>query len=71
MVNVYVNYVYIIRLNPPQNVYCCGLLMSKNPDFEKATLQSVTKGSENDREVIIKEGLLNGVQILLETDPKG
>lgn len=37
----------------------------------KARIQPVIKGLENDRQVIIKEGLVDGDQILLDTELKG
>lgn len=37
----------------------------------KAEIQPVSKGMENDRQVIVKEGLADGDQLLLETDLKG
>jgi HlyD family secretion protein len=37
----------------------------------KAKIQPIIKGLENDRQVVIKEGLLDGDQILLDTNLKG
>jgi HlyD family secretion protein len=37
----------------------------------KAKIQPITKGLENDRQVIIKEGIVDGDQVLLDTDLKG
>ena len=37
----------------------------------KAEIQPITKGMENDRQVIIAEGLKDGDQLLLDTDLKG
>ena len=40
-------------------------------DESKARIRPVVKGMENDKEVIILEGLTSGEQILLDTDLTG